>query len=278
MASGASLIISVYSKVRFLNLVLAGVARQSYKNFEIIIADDGSDDKMQQNLNQLRRTLPYDVKHIWHEDKGFRKNKILNKAIKASTSDYLIFIDGDCIPHRYFIESHIKERQLNFVLCGSRVMLSQDFSDSLSTDDVQNGKAEKLSLQLVIDALRGRASRLEDGIRNKLLLKMHQRKQARILGSNFSIEKSLLEEVNGFDERYEGPGLGEDSDVEFRLSLLGAKFKSVRNFAILYHLYHPKTKELTENWKIFNETKQRNSPVCLNGLENKWDSKKQIIK
>lgn len=278
MASGASLIISVYSKVRLLNLVLAGVARQSYKNFEIIIADDGSDDEMRQSINQLRQTLPYDVKHIWHEDKGFRKNKILNEAIKASTFDYLIFIDGDCIPHRNFVESHIKERQLNSVLCGSRVMLSKSISDKLSPEDVRNGKAEKFCLQLLLDALRGRASRLEDGIRNKLLLKIHKRKQARILGSNFSIEKSLLEAINGFDERYEGPGLGEDSDVEYRLSLLGVKFKSVRNFAILYHLYHPKTKELTENWKIYNETKKRNSHVCLNGLENKWDSKKQILK
>ncbi|MDI6802236.1 MAG: glycosyltransferase [Bacteroidota bacterium] len=269
MAIGASLIISVYSKVRFLNLVLAGVTRQTYKKFEIIIADDGSGEEMRQYINQSRQALPYEIKHIWHEDNGFRKNKILNKAIKASASDYLIFIDGDCIPHKNFIESHIEEKEPNSVLCGSRVMLSNSFSDALSLNDVQNGKVEKFSLQLVIDALRGKASRLEDGIRNRLLLKIQQRKQARILGSNFSIEKSMLEEINGFDERYEGPGLGEDSDVEFRLNLLGVKFKSVRNYAIIYHLYHQKTMELTDNWKIYNDTKQRNSPVCLNGLENK---------
>lgn len=269
MVISASLIISVYSKVRFLNLVLAGVVRQTYKNFEIIIADDGSGDEMGQMINQCSQTFPYNIKHIWQNDKGFRKNKILNEAVKASKSDYLIFIDGDCIPHKNFVESHLKERELNTVLCGSRVMLSESFSNKLTADDVRNGKAEKYSLPLLMDALAGRASRLEDGIRNKYLMKINQKKQARILGSNYSIEKPLLEEINGFDERYEGPGLGEDSDVEFRLSLLGVTFKSVRNYAILYHLYHPKTKELTENWKIFNETKQRKFSVCLNGLEKK---------
>lgn len=268
MATCVSLIISVYSKVRFLNLVLAGVTRQTNKNFEIIIADDGSGEEMRQFINQSRQALPYEIKHIWHEDNGFRKNKILNEAIKSSTSDYLIFIDGDCIPHKNFIESHLEEKEHNSVLCGSRVMLSKNFSDSLSLVGVQNSKVEKYSLQLMMDALMGRASRLEDGIRSRLLLKIHRKKQARILGSNFSIEKSLLEKINGFDERYEGPGLGEDSDVEFRLSLLGVNFKSVRNYAILYHLFHQKTLELTDNWKIYNETKKRNSSVCLNGLEN----------
>ncbi|MDP2208679.1 MAG: glycosyltransferase [Bacteroidota bacterium] len=269
MKPDASLIISVYNKIREFELVLAGINRQTYKRFEIIIADDGSGIEMKQFIENYRKDFRYELKHIWQEDSGFRKNKILNEAIKSSTSDYLIFIDGDCIPHKKFIESHIEEKEHNSVLCGSRVMLSKRFTDILSLNDVQNGKVEKYSLRLLLDALKGRASRLEDGIRNRLLLNIHRKKQARILGSNFSIEKSLIEEINGFDERYEGPGLGEDSDVEFRLSLLGVKFKSVRNYAILYHLYHQKTMELTDNWKIYNDTKQRNSPVCLNGLENK---------
>lgn len=269
MKPDASLIISVYNKIREFELVLAGINRQTYERFEIIIADDGSGLEMKQFIENYRNEFRYEIKHIWQEDKGFRKNKILNAAIKSSNSEYLIFIDGDCIPHKNFVGSHIEEKEHNSVLCGSRVMISKNFSGALSTADVYNGKVEKYSLRLLCDALTGRASRLEDGIRNRFLLNIHRKKQARILGSNFSIEKSLLEKINGFDERYEGAGLGEDSDVEFRLRLLGVNFKSVRNYAILYHLYHKKTMELKDNWKIYNDTIQRNSPVCLNGLESK---------
>lgn len=271
MKPEASLIISVYNNIEILKLVLAGVSRQTYKNFEVLIADDGSGEKMKGFIDHYQKSAIFPIKHIWQDDIGFRKNRILNEAIKYATTDYIIFIDGDCIPHKNFIESHINEKQPNSVLCGSRVMLSQNYSESLLANNVQNGKIEKFSFQLVMDALRGRASRLEDGIRCRLLSKFHRRKKARILGSNFSIEKSLLEKINGFDERYEGPGLGEDSDIEFRLGLLGVEFKSVRNIAILYHLYHKKTLELNDNWKIYNDTKLRNTPVCLNGIERRYD-------
>ncbi len=267
MKPDATLIISVYNKVRELELVLAGVNRQTYKNFDIIIADDGSGFEMKHFIENYKNKFQNEFKHIWHEDKGFRKNRILNEAIKSSDSDYLIFIDGDCIPHKSFIQAHTEERENKCVLCGSRVMLSESYSTAISTDFVQMGKLERLDFRLLADAIRGKASRLEESIKSGFLKKINQRKISRILGSNYSIEKSLLKEINGLDERYEGPGLGEDSDIEFRLGLLGVKFKSVRNYAILYHLYHQKTVELAENWKIFNETKRANLPVCTNGLE-----------
>lgn len=271
MKLDASLIISVYNKILELELVLAGISRQTYKRFEIIIADDGSEIDMKQFIENYKNNFQNELKYIWHEDKGFRKNRILNEAIKASSSDYLIFIDGDCIPHNSFIQAHIEESEKNCVLCGSRVMLSESYSTALSTKFIQMGKLERLNFRLLADAIRGKASRLEESIKSGFLKNINQRKISRILGSNYSVEKSLLEEINGFDERYEGPGLGEDSDIEFRLGLLGVKFKSVRNYAILYHLYHQKTIELTENWRIFKETKQSNSPICTNGLEKLRD-------
>ena len=102
-----SVIISFYNKINYLKLVLAGFVNQSSKNFEIIIADDGSERQVVSELEQHSVYLPFQIKHVWHEDKGFRKNKILNRAVAASNSDYLIFVDGDCIPHKKFVEDHL---------------------------------------------------------------------------------------------------------------------------------------------------------------------------
>ena len=268
MSPDASLIISVYTKVGYLELVLAGLSRQSNKNFEVIIADDGSDEKMEQLINAYKQSASFSIRYLWQEDIGFRKNIILNDAIRSATSEYLIFIDGDCIPHKYFIEAHIKERKTNHVLCGSRLMLSERVSQKLMKDDVLTGKLESINYKLFFDALKGNASRLEEGIyfRAKFFRKCRNPKTVHILGSNFSLKKELMEKINGFDEDYKGPGLGEDSDIQFRLNLFAVKFESVRNYAILYHLYHPKTVESTENQTIFRDKKLLNQAFCKNGL------------
>ena len=87
-----------------------------------------------------------------------------------------------------------------------------------------------------------------------------------ILGSNFSLHKELMEKINGFDENYEGPGIGEDSDIEFRLRLTGAKFYSIRNLAIVLHLNHKYSVEARNNFEYFEEVKRKKQPVCTNGL------------
>ncbi len=268
MNQAASLIISVYNNEERLKLVLAGVSRQTYKNFEVLIADDGSGERMKGIIAQYQESAIFPIKHIWQDDIGFRKNRILNEAIKYATTDYLIFIDGDCIPHKNFIHAHMKERELNTVLCGSRVMLSDRMSKNITLEAVSTGKIERFNFNLLIDALTGKASRLEEGIYipprfNRMF---RNNRKVNILGSNFSIEKSLMEKINGFDEDYIGAGLGEDSDIQFRLTTLGACFKSVRNIAILYHLYHPKTTESSENMLRFEEKKRLQKVFCTNGL------------
>ncbi|MEP7145657.1 MAG: galactosyltransferase-related protein, partial [bacterium] len=109
---------------------------------------------------------------------------------------------------------------------------------------------------------------LEEGfiIKNKALRKVLTNPDEHILGCNFSIEKVLLEKINGFDENYEGPGIGEDSDLEFRLRLTGAKFKSVRYLAVQYHLYHVETIEDPGNLEYFNKMKENREYFCKNGL------------
>ncbi len=109
----ATVIAAFYKKINYLRLVLAGFERQTEQNFELIIADDGSQEEVVNEIKKISANQSFSIKHIWHEDKGFRKNKILNKAITESESDYLIFIDADCIPHRGFVDGHLNYAQKN---------------------------------------------------------------------------------------------------------------------------------------------------------------------
>ncbi len=106
-----SLVIAVYNRAEVLRLVLAALGRQSFGNFEVIVADDGSGLPVREVVEEAKKLYGYPVTHLWHEDSGWRKNTMLNKAIRASKSDYLAFIDGDCLPARKFLADHWNERE-----------------------------------------------------------------------------------------------------------------------------------------------------------------------
>jgi len=269
----ASLIISVYKKTFELDLILNALTIQSFNEFEVIIAEDGQDAGMKILMDEWTAKNKFPVKHLIQKDKGFRKNKILNEAIRNTYTDYLIFIDGDCIPHSNFIRAHVESRESGTVLCGRRVNLTKSISQKITKEIILSKDYEKVKLSEVIYSSlnKGKADfnfNIEEAFvyKNKTLRKVLTNKDEHILGCNFSIEKAQLEKINGFDENYEGPGLGEDSDIEYRLRLIDAKFKSVRNLAIQYHLYHPKTIEEPVNMKYFNEVKKQNEYFCKNGL------------
>jgi glycosyltransferase involved in cell wall biosynthesis len=267
-----SLIISVYNNIRSLELILNALTIQDERNFELLIADDGSGEDMHRFISEFKAKSELDIKHIYHEDIGFRKTKILNSAIKQSGTDYLIFIDGDCIPHSRFISQHSVHKANNTVLCGRRVNLSKKISDLITVDKVLTKNTEKIKLSHFIDSFRSKSNRstfVEEGIflKNTSLRKLFSKNEPHILGCNFSLHKNTMEKINGFDENYTGPGIGEDSDIEFRLRLAGVKFKSIRNLAILFHLYHPQTSESSQSLKYFEKVTERKVYFCDNGLE-----------
>lgn len=252
-----SLIISFYNRIDFLKLVFAGLQRQTFKNFEVIIADDGSKEEIIDEIEKLSKEMNFPITHIWQEDRGFRKNKILNQAVINSNSPYLIFIDGDCIPHRNFIAEHFRHRQLNFCLTGRRVNLSQKLSETLTDQKVKEGILENLFF-LLKDGLFGKSTDVEKGFffRNKFLRKFLNKKKRGLLGCNFSVHKTDLISINGFDERYIAPSIGEDSDVQFRLELAKVHVRSLNNIAVQYHLYHKLQERFQKNLVLFEEIKQ----------------------
>jgi glycosyltransferase involved in cell wall biosynthesis len=239
-----SLIVSVYNNVRLLSLIFDALDRQTFTNFEVIIADDGSGAPMAELIRARARSSRFPIVHCWHEDKGWRKNTILNAAVRASTSDYLIFIDGDCIPHRHFLEEHYAYRRLHTVIGGRRVQLTPELSRQLDSKPLQKGYLEKWgSFVLFVQGITGKVGNWENTLRitspwlRKCLVKDKIRG---ILGCNFSLYKEDLLLVNGFDERFVHPGIGEDTDLDHRLKRAGIHCYGKKHLLTLFHIDHPK--------------------------------------
>jgi glycosyltransferase involved in cell wall biosynthesis len=269
MKTEATVIVSFYNKIDVLQLVLSGFERQSMKNFEIIIADDGSDPQAVEKIQQVILSYPLPLKHVWHADKGWRKNIIMNKAIVAASTGYIIFIDGDCIPHRHFIREHLLAKEKNLVLTGRRVLLSRNVSEFLTARKVRLGYLESLLMPwMILERFLGKGEFIENTfyfkwkwIRNRI-----NKKDKGLLGSNFSAHKEDLLAVNGFDERYLSPYVGEDTDLEFRLRLHGCRFKHLKHLAIQYHYYHPRFEFSDSNNSIFEDTKKRGTAYTPFGI------------
>ncbi len=257
MTKPVSIIISFYKRIDYLKLVLAGFEKQSFKNFEILIADDGSDEIIVQQVKSLSDKFFFEVKHLWQEDKGFRKNRILNRAIVSASYDFLIFIDGDCIPHHEFVKEHMFYKKELTCNTGRRVNLSEKITMKLTPEKVRSGYLEK-KLKLVIDGISGKSSYIEKGfyIRNNYLREYLNKKSRGLIGCNFSINKVDMIKINGFDERYEAPSIGEDSDIQFRLEMNGVKIKSLNNIAVQYHLYHELQERHQKNLELFEEVRK----------------------
>ncbi len=265
-----SLIIAVYNKPQILGFVLAACGRQSFHDFEAIVADDGSGPETALAVEAAQARYRFPIIHLWHEDRGWRKNVMLNNGIRAASADYLVFIDGDCLPSRHFLLDHWNERQRGKVLLGRRVETSARWSGLLTMEDITSGAFEHVGWRELTDGLRGRSLRVEDGVRitSPLLRKVLLRTVGGMLGSNFSVAKDALEEINGFDEAYDGPGCGEDSDVQHRLSLIGVTGKSLRNLAIQYHVHHPLQQISRKSLERFTAVKTMQNPRCNAGLRN----------
>lgn len=270
-----SVVISFYNKIDNLRLLLAALERQSFRDFEVIIADDGSGSAVVNEVGQIIISSPLSLQHIWHEDLGFRKTKILNQAIRKSRSEYLVFIDGDCIPHPRFVEEHYLNREPKVLLAGRRAYLSERLSRSLTAEKIRSGYLEKrFMLDLIVDGIFGKSRQVFKGIyiKNRLLRKFLNRSMKGVLGSNFSVYKEDLEAINGFDERYSAPAVGEDSDIEMRLRWIHVKFRMVKNMAVQYHIFHRKLQRSGRNLEIFESVKRDGRYFTPFGLQQNGDT------
>ena len=240
-----SVIVSTYNQPHELELVLCGLNMQVHSPLEILIADDGSTQETKNLIKQWTSKSKIPIKHIWHEDIGHRKSKINNKAVNESTGNYLVFLDGDSIPHRYWIEDHVNAARSDTVVCGRRVRLGPKISKQIDLEFLQSRKLESLTGPVLSSALEKDTKRYLLGIRlPKNVARCLHPKERRLMGVNFSLHKILFKRVGGYIE-YDNKNfettenVREDAQLEIQLIKIGVLRYPLINQGIVYHLFHP---------------------------------------
>lgn len=256
-----ALIVSIYNKIDALKLVLSSLELQSFKNFEVILSDDGSNEDSVSLINDLIKSHSFPIKHVWHADDGWNKNAILNKSLMSTEAPYIVFADGDCLLHHKFIEEHFLNKIPKTILAGRRVNLSERVSLKLTNKRIAQGYLRRtIVFDSILDSIKSNAKDVEQGfyLNTSFIKKYLNRKEKGVLGSNFSISKDELLKINGFDERFSYPAAGEDSDIEARLRRNGLTVKTIRNQAIQFHLYHKELPRVKERLVFFEENNTNN--------------------
>jgi glycosyltransferase involved in cell wall biosynthesis len=224
-----ALVISTYNRPEVLQKVLRGVELQTRQPDEILIADDGSGEATRELVSEWIRTAPAPTRHLWHPDDGFRKTIILNQALAESTGDYLVFTDGDCVPHRRFTADHAALAERGYWVQGRRCFVEERWVEDF----------DPANIRLAAWTLTGRITGANKGWRLPWPVAFRDTKQRGIIGCNLACWRDDAAAINGFDEDYSGWGIGEDSDFGSRLYHLGRRRKFVYGRAIVFHLNHP---------------------------------------
>lgn len=255
-----SVVPATYDSPTWLEKVLWGYHAQTFRDFEVVIADDGSGPDTRDLIDRMRDETGMDIVHVWHEDDGFRKCEILNKAIVKAQSEYLVFSDGDCIPRSDFLQEHVKHAAPGVFLTGSCIRLPMATSERITKDDILTGRCFDWNW-LVANGLpmTRKNSKLKphkcwSGLLNRLAIA-----RTNFKGGNASAWRTDVLAVNGFDHRMRWGGL--DREFGVRLKNSGVKGRHVRYNAHVLHLDHPrayKDPEMAKQNKALRERNRKN--------------------
>jgi glycosyltransferase involved in cell wall biosynthesis len=269
-------VITTYNSPAWLKNVLFGYEAQSTPDFTTIIADDGSGPETQAVIDFFHARGKLRIEHVWHEDKGFQKCQILNKAIAQTHCDYLIFTDGDCIPEPDFIKLHQSLARPGFFLSGGYVKLTTPVSQKITEADIASGNI--FNLQWLKQAGQPASHKLWKLIKNKTLknfLNALTPTKASWNGMNSSTWTKDILACNGFNEAMQYGG--EDRELGERLMNYGSQSMQVRYSISCLHLDHARPYDNLESWKkndaIRAEVKRNKSTWTEQGIKkNKEDS------
>lgn len=260
-----SLNISTYNWPQALAKSLQSALQQTVLPDEIIVADDGSGEETRRLITTFSKTSKVPIRHVWQEDDGFRLAKIRNKAFVASSSDYIIQVDGDQILHPKFVEDHLRFCRSNTFIGGTRCLLHEDIT------------REIISMEgLPILPIRTRRmDKRYNAYRNIALsyfmfaLPGGKKDPHYVIGGNMAFWKRDLVAVNGYNEAYKGWGK-EDNDLAVRLCNAGIKLRFIKFGAIAYHLEHIRAEfaSLSLNESMLAETSARNVVRAESGMDS----------
>jgi glycosyltransferase involved in cell wall biosynthesis len=232
-----SIIVTTFNREDALDAVLRSLSNQSDRDFEVVVADDGSGPATAELIESWRARLGHRLDHVWHDDRGFRAAEIRNRAILATRGGYIIFLDGDCMARPDFVATHRHLAERGWFVTGNRILLSPAFTRKVLDEKLTPetwGFFDWLGARL-----RGDANRLAAISRLPLgpLRRLRQRLWRGARSCNIGIWRSDLDRVNGFDAAYSGWGK-EDSDLFVRLLRTGVRRKDGVFATGVLHLWH----------------------------------------
>jgi glycosyltransferase involved in cell wall biosynthesis len=244
-----SVVLTTYNRSDALAVVLAALQRQTDKDFEVVIADDGSQPAHRARIREAANRCSFALAYVWHPDVGFTVARARNLGVAQSRGSYLILLDGDCVPDVDFIAQHRRLMQTGFLVNGSRCLLSPDFTQRVlggSVDIVgrswqywlqqwRTGYASKIAPRLRVPDV---------GMRIESDFRWHG-----IRSCNMGLWRSDFEVVNGFDSSFQGWG-HEDADLVLRMFHAGIRRKNGFFATEVFHLWH---EEASRNRASANE-------------------------
>jgi glycosyltransferase involved in cell wall biosynthesis len=246
-----AVIVNTYNQVPSLRLALLGYTMQTHRDFELVIADDGSTEDTRELLQWFAKQYRMRVVHMWQPDVGFRKCRALNQGIIASSAEYVITTDGDCIPHPEFVAAHLKLARPRRYLSAGYLRQKKTAAD-LTEDDVLSGRIMDPEWQIAAGTKRSRTKKFGTqpfGTFAKLMNMLSPTKPG-WHNHNSSGWKSDIFEVNGYDERM---GYGaQDREMGERLDNLGVRGLQARWSALTVHIEHPRPYDTTKS-REFNK-------------------------
>lgn len=269
----SSIIISVYKDVESLDLILKSLKAQTVSNFEVIVSEDGENLEIKPYIEKQNNFKS--IKHLTQKDDGFRKNRALNRAILSSSSNHIILIDGDCLPHTKFVEAHQKYMREGVACTGRRVELGEKTSKKIRSEKISLSQLNNPIWYMlnIISLIKDMTNDCSLGLPLSLLQLFTENRKIGLLGCNLSFHKEDILKINGFNEAYQMAGIGEDSDIDWRLKHINVKIKNVKFSAKQYHLYHKRGYSQSEdNLTILSESQSENKFYCEKGINQRKEN------
>lgn len=261
-----SVVVTTYNWPAALDRVLESLAGQRFRDFEVIVADDGSGEETAGLVAEWTRRAAFPLQHAWQEDRGFRAARVRNLGASRASGDYLVFIDGDCLCLPGFVESHWAQAEHGWFATGRRAQVRES-----ATAEILNRRLSPFALprwRLLLESpywLQTRYAQLLTLPVDNIRRTAHVADVRKAESCNLALWREDFLAVGGFDESFEGFGC-EDVDLCLRLLRSGLKRKSLEHLEPVLHLYHRRKSVTDETRRLLNESAASDHVVARTSL------------
>jgi GT2 family glycosyltransferase len=256
-----ALVINTHNQPEYLSRVLRAVGGQTRLPDEVLLADDGSADDTRELFRDWASRQNLHSAHLWQKNEGFRRSRILNQAIAAARSFYLVFLDGDTVPHPDFIADHRTAARRGFFVQGHRALVGQKAAAWFGQNNFRADRRRAI--------LQNQISGVKNTFRWPFAVRKTKAHLRGIRGCNLAIWRADLVRVNGYNEAFTGWGR-EDSELAVRLMHAGVRRLDLRGRALCFHLWHPPASRdnLAANEQLLQSASSQNGSRCNSGLDS----------